>query len=51
MCKYYYGKVLVVRPNFAIFSYIRSSCVSSIIDVAGTVFINLSLLDPLIKDF
>jgi len=42
---------LVVRLNFAIFSYIRSSYVSSTIDVARTVLTNLSLLDPPIKDF
>jgi len=34
----YNGKVLVVRLNNAVFSYIRSSYVSSIIDVARTVF-------------
>jgi len=37
--------------NFAAFSYIRSSYVSSTIDVARTVFTNLSLLDFPIKDF
>ena len=35
---YYNGKCLVVRLNNAAFSYIRSSYVSSIIDVARTVF-------------
>jgi len=44
-------KSLVVEPNFAAFSYIRSSYVSSTTDVARTVFSNLSLLDPPIKDF
>jgi len=44
-------KSLVVRLNSAIFSYIRISYVSSIIDVARTVFTNLSLLDLPIKDF
>jgi len=34
----YNGKCLVVRLNSAAFSYIRSSYVSSIIDVARTVF-------------
>ena len=34
----YNGKVLVVRLNNAVFSYLRSSYVSSIIDVARTVF-------------
>ena len=37
--------------NFAAFSYIRSSYVSSTIDVARTVFTNLSSLDLPIKDF
>jgi len=37
----YYGKVLVFGLNFAAFSYIRSSYVSSTIDVARTVFTNL----------
>ena len=36
--RWYNGKVLVVRLNNAVFSYIRSSYVSSIIDVARTVF-------------
>ena len=36
--RFYNGKVLVVRLNNAVFSYIRSSYVSSIIDVARTVF-------------
>jgi len=44
-------KGLVVRLNFAAFSYIRSSYVSSTMDVARTVFTNLSLLDLPIKDF
>jgi len=48
---YILRKSLVVKPNFAIFSYIRSSYVSSTIDIARTVFTNLSLLDPPIKDF
>jgi len=34
----YNGKVLVVRLKNAVFSYIRSFYVSSIIDVARTVF-------------
>ena len=44
-------KSFVVRQDFAAFSYIRSSYVSSTIDVARTVFTNLSLLDLPIKDF
>jgi len=35
--------------NIAAFSYLRSSYVSSIIEVARTVFTNLSLLDLPIK--
>jgi len=48
---YILRKSLVVRQNFAVFSYIRSSYVSSTIDVARTAFTNLSLLDLPIKDF
>ena len=45
----YNGKSLVVMLNSAAFSYIRISYVSSTIDVARTVFTNLSLLDLPIK--
>ena len=45
-CDMYNGKVLVVRLNNAAFSYIRSSYVSPIIDVARTVFTKAKFACP-----